>query len=173
MAEMKAEGVEYDQRMEELEKLEYPKPPPRIHFILRSICLRTAIRGWGKENIRPKNIVREMFEQYRSFADYIKDYELQRADGLLLRHINSVYKVLALAKRARLGQDRTSPRNGTLLAPNEVRQVRFQLDGGMQERMRDPNYVSGAKKEETLAMPWVAAPPDITRDEKEFYSVYS
>ena len=37
----------------------------------------------------------EMFEEYRSFADYIKGYELQRAEGLLLRHLSSVHKVLA------------------------------------------------------------------------------
>jgi hypothetical protein len=29
----------------------------------------------GQENIRPKSIVREMFEQFRSFADYVRDYE--------------------------------------------------------------------------------------------------
>ena len=46
------------------------------------------------ENIRPKSIVREMFENFRSFSDYIGDYELQRAEGILLRHIHSVYKVL-------------------------------------------------------------------------------
>jgi hypothetical protein len=49
----------------------------------------------GQENIRPKSIAREMFEEFRSFADYIKLYELHRSEGLLLRHLNSVYKVLA------------------------------------------------------------------------------
>ena len=36
-----------------------------------------------------------MFEEFRSFADYIKLYELHRAEGVLLRHLNSVFKVLA------------------------------------------------------------------------------
>ena len=36
-----------------------------------------------------------MFEQFRSFAEYVLDYELQRSEGLLLRHLNSVYKVLS------------------------------------------------------------------------------
>ena len=35
-----------------------------------------------------------MFEQFRSFADYVKDYELQRSEGLLLRHMSSVHKVM-------------------------------------------------------------------------------
>ena len=93
MAEMKMEGIEYDQRMEELEKLEYPKP--NREFIYSTFNAFADQHPWvGQENIRPKSIAREMFEKFRSFADYIRDYELQRAEGLLLRHLNSVYKVL-------------------------------------------------------------------------------
>jgi Domain of unknown function (DUF3516) len=49
----------------------------------------------GEEDIRPKSIAREMFEGFRSFADYVSEYDLERAEGLLLRHLNSVYKVLS------------------------------------------------------------------------------
>src|SRR5690606_36823008 len=94
MAEMKMEGIEYDQRMEELEKLEYPKP--KREFIYSTLNEFANRHPWvGQENIRPKSIAREMFEQFRSFGDYIKDYGLQRAEGVLLRHLNSVYKTLA------------------------------------------------------------------------------
>jgi hypothetical protein len=94
IAEMKAQGMEYDERMEELEKLEYPKP--RREFVYSTFNAFASKHPWvGQENIRPKSIAREMFENFRSFADYIRDYELQRAEGLLLRHLNSVYKVLA------------------------------------------------------------------------------
>jgi hypothetical protein len=47
------------------------------------------------ENVRPKSIAREMFERYLSFADYIRDYGLERSEGLLLRHLSQVWKVLA------------------------------------------------------------------------------
>ena len=47
------------------------------------------------ENVRPKSIAREMYEGYRSFADYVKDYGLQRSEGLLLRHLSQTWKVLA------------------------------------------------------------------------------
>jgi hypothetical protein len=94
VAEMKMQGIEYNQRMEELEKLEYPKP--NRDFIYSTFNAFAARHPWvGQENIRPKSIAREMFEEFRSFADYIKIYELQRAEGLLLRHLSSVYKVLA------------------------------------------------------------------------------
>src|SRR5882672_19375 len=93
MAEMKMEGLDYDKRMEELEKLEYPKP--NREFIYSTFNTFADKHPWvGQENIRPKSIAREMFESFRSFADYIKIYDLQRAEGLLLRHLSSVHKVL-------------------------------------------------------------------------------
>src|SRR5678815_5277044 len=91
---MKMQGIEYNQRMEELEKLEYPKP--NRDFIYSTFNAFAAKHPWvGQENIRPKSIAREMFENFRSFADYVRDYELQRSEGLLLRHLNSVFKVLS------------------------------------------------------------------------------
>ncbi len=95
MAEMKMEGIEYDQRMEELEKCEHPEAEPRVRVFHVQRLSPTRHPWVGEENIRPKSIVREMFEEFRSFADYIKLYELQRAEGVLLRHLNSVFKVLA------------------------------------------------------------------------------
>jgi hypothetical protein len=34
-----------------------------------------------------------MFEGFRSFSDYVQEYDLERVEGLLLRHLHSVYKV--------------------------------------------------------------------------------
>ena len=92
--EMKMAGIEYEQRMAELEKLEYPKP--QRDFIYGTFNAFVEKHPWvGAENIRPKSIAREMFEDYRSFSDYVRGYDLQRSEGLLLRHLNSVFKVLA------------------------------------------------------------------------------
>jgi superfamily II RNA helicase len=92
-AEMKAAGIEYDERMEELEKIEYPKP--ESEFIYETFNRFAAEHPWvGSQNIKPKSIAREMFERYSSFADYIKLYGLMRAEGLLLRHLTNVYRVL-------------------------------------------------------------------------------
>ena len=112
MAEMKTEGIEYDQRMEELEKLEHPKP--NREFVYSTFNDFAARHPWvGEENIRPKSIAREMFEEFRSFADYIKLYELQRAEGVLLRHLSTRLQS-ADANRARRRQERSAPRNGNL-----------------------------------------------------------
>jgi superfamily II RNA helicase len=93
MEEMRAEGLDYDQRMEELEKVEYPKP--QREFIYGTWNTFAAAHPWvGQDNIRPKSIVREMFENFLSFHDYIKDYGLERVEGLLLRYLSETYKVL-------------------------------------------------------------------------------
>lgn len=94
VAELKAAGVEYEERMAELEKLEYPKPGR--DFIYDTFNVFAAAHPWvGQDNIRPKSIVREMYEDYESFSGYIHRYELHRQEGVLLRHIAGVYKVLA------------------------------------------------------------------------------
>ncbi len=93
MSEMKAAGVEYDERIEELEKLEHPKP--MRDFIYSTFNEFSEKHPWvGTDNIRPKSVAREMFENYFSFAEYIKEYDLQRGEGLLLRYLSEVTKVL-------------------------------------------------------------------------------
>lgn len=94
VAQMKADGVEYERRMEELDRLEYPKP--LRDFVYDTFNAFADRHPWvGDEAIRPKSIAREMFETYASFADYVREYDIERSEGLLLRHLSSVYKVLS------------------------------------------------------------------------------
>ncbi|MBM3846721.1 MAG: DUF3516 domain-containing protein [Verrucomicrobia bacterium] len=94
LAELKEQGMEYEERMAELEKMEHPKP--NRDFIYSTFNDFVANHPWvGQENIRPKTVAREMYENVRSFNDYVKDYELNRSEGVLLRHLSSVHKVLA------------------------------------------------------------------------------
>jgi superfamily II RNA helicase len=163
MAEMKMEGIEYDQRMEELEKLEPPKP--NREFVYSTFNNFAARHPWvGEENIHLKSIVREMFEEFRSFADYIKLYELQRAEGVLLRHLNSVFKVLAqtvpdIAKNDQL-------REMELYLGTMIRQVDSSLLDEW-EKMRDPNY-QRTEAQEIRPPGAEEAAADITRDVKAF-----
>ncbi len=163
MAEMKMEGIEYDRRMEELERLEYPKP--RREFIYETFNAFADKHPWvGQENIRPKSIVREMFEQFRTFADYIKDYELQRAEGVLLRHVNSTFKVLVQTVPDAAKTDVV--REMEVYLATMIRQVDSSLLDEW-EKMRDPNYQRAETRE--LRPPGAEeAARDITRDTKEF-----
>lgn len=93
LIEMKAAGIEYDERMEELERLEYPKP--NRDLIYESFNAFAKDHPWvGAENVRPKSIAREMFEQSYSFSEYVKEYGLERVEGTLLRYLSSIYKIL-------------------------------------------------------------------------------
>ena len=93
VAQMKADGVDYDDRLEALEEVEHPKPGK--DFIYQTYNDFVLINPWAKEaGVRPKSIVREMFEEWSSFEDYIKNYGLERSEAVLLRHLSEVYKVL-------------------------------------------------------------------------------
>jgi len=163
MAEMKMDGIEYDKRIEELEKLEYPKP--NREFIYSTFNAFADRHPWvGQENIRPKSIAREMFENFRSFADYIRDYELQRAEGVLLRHLNSVFKVLAQTVPDAAKNDQV--REMELYLGSMLRQVDSSLLDEW-EKMRDPNYQRVESKEVRPPGAEEAA-LDITRDTKAF-----
>ena len=91
--ELKAEGVEYEARMAELDKVSYPKPD--VDFIYNSFNAFASKHPWvGSQNIRPKSIARDMYEEWATFADYVKLYGLMRSEGLLLRHLHQTYKTL-------------------------------------------------------------------------------
>ena len=163
MAEMKMEGLEYEARLAELEKCEYPKP--NREFIYSTFNAFADQHPWvGQENIRPKSIAREMFESFRSFADYVRDYELQRAEGVLLRYLNRVFKVLSqtvpdAAKNETL-------REMEIYLGAMLRQVDSSLLDEW-EKLRDPHYQRAETKE--VRPPGAdAAAADITREAKNF-----
>ncbi len=165
VAEMKQDGLDYNQRMEELEKLEYPKP--NREFVYSTFNAFAEKHPWvGQENIRPKSIAREMFEEFRSFADYIKIYELQRAEGLLLRHLSSVHKVLTQTVPDNAKND--TVREIELYLGAMIRQVDSSLLEEW-ERLNDPNYrPPGDEAPEVRPPGWEEAARDITRDATAF-----
>ncbi len=94
VAELKAQGVPYEERLRELEDVTWPKP--NAEFIYASFDLFAAHHPWvGSENIRPKSIAREMFEGYEGFDDYVRRYGLARGEGVLLRYLGQVHGTLA------------------------------------------------------------------------------
>jgi hypothetical protein len=168
IAQMKADGVEYEQRMAELEKLEYPKP--LRDFIYETFNMFADAHPWvGEENIRPKSIAREMFEQFRSFDEYVLDYELQRSEGLLLRHLNSVYKVLS--QTVPDGVKTPEVVEMELYLRMLLRRVDSSLEDEW-ERMRDPAYQAGLATPDgrpgDLRPPGSEAVADRTQDTRAF-----
>jgi hypothetical protein len=94
IAKLKSEGVPYEERMKQLEDVTYPKPS--AEFIYATFQTFAEHHPWvGNEDIRPKSIAREMFEDYRSFVDYVKEYGVARSEGALLRYLSQVHNTLA------------------------------------------------------------------------------
>ncbi|MGA1439872.1 MAG: DEAD/DEAH box helicase [Ilumatobacteraceae bacterium] len=93
MAEMKAAGVEYEERMERLSKVEHPKP--NREWTYHDFDGFRARHPWvGSDNVQPKAIAREMYERAMTFGEYVQDYGLKRSEGVLLRYLSDVYKGL-------------------------------------------------------------------------------
>jgi len=160
LAEMKAAGVEYDDRMAELEKIEYPKP--HREFIYGSFNAFAAKHPWvGTENIRPKSVAREMYEEFYSFSEYIREYELQRAEGMLLRYLTDVYKALSQSV-PELAKDEGVQEIITYFGAI-VRQVDSSLLDEW-ERLKDGVPAAG----EVRAPRATADAYDVTRDAKQF-----
>ena len=91
--ELKAQGMPYEERQEVLEKLDHPKP--LAEFVYDTYNEFRLLHPWAREdNVRPKSIARDMVEQFLSFTEYVREYGLQRIEGLLLRYLSDVYKTL-------------------------------------------------------------------------------
>ena len=100
VAEMKAAGVEYEERMEKLEQAEWPKP--LRDFVYDTFNDFSDRHPWvADDNIAPKSVAREMIERFCSFHDYIREYGLQRVEGILLRYLSEAYRGLAQSVPAR------------------------------------------------------------------------
>ena len=150
--------------MEELEKLEYPKP--NREFVYSTFNAFADRHPWvGQENIRPKSIAREMFENFRSFCGLHARLRTAARRGLLLRHLNSVYKVLAQTVPDTAKNDQV--REMELYLGTMLRQVDSSLLDEW-EKMRDPNYRVAAEAKEVRPPGAEEADQDITRDMKAF-----
>ncbi|MBE7540642.1 MAG: DUF3516 domain-containing protein [Opitutaceae bacterium] len=160
LEEMRAEGLSYEERMEKLEQVEHPKP--LREFLYETFNAFKQAHPWVEdENVRPKSIAREMFERYLSFADYVREYGLERSKGLLLRHLSQTWKVLS----------QTVPDQAKTEAVVEMESYFQELIRGVDsslleewERIRNPSFVS-ADPAEKPARPESF---DITRDRDGF-----
>jgi len=104
---MKSDGIEYDERMELLEQVTYPKP---LQELLEG-AYETYRRGhpWVADHeLEPKSVVRDLFERAMTFTEYVSFYNLARSEGLVLRYLADAYRTLrqtipAEAKTEELG----------------------------------------------------------------------
>jgi hypothetical protein len=93
IAEMKADGVEYDERMALLEEVTWPKP---LADLLEPVfeTYRQTHPWLPLDALDPKSVVRDMYEQGMGFTDFVGRYKIARSEGLLLRYLSDAYRTL-------------------------------------------------------------------------------
>ncbi|HEY6278480.1 MAG TPA: DUF3516 domain-containing protein [Streptosporangiaceae bacterium] len=93
VAQMKADGIEYDERMELLEAVTYPRPQADLLAAAYDIYRRG--HPWVADyELAPKSVARDMSERALTFTEYISFYRLARSEGLVLRYLADAYKAL-------------------------------------------------------------------------------
>jgi len=91
--QMKADGIEYDQRMELLESVKHPEP--LVELLTAAYEMYRQGHPWVADyHLEPKSVVRDMYERAMTFADYVGFYQLARSEGLVLRYLADAYKAL-------------------------------------------------------------------------------
>ncbi len=93
VARMKQEGIEYDERMELLEEVTWPRPLAEL--------LEAAYEAYAAEQpwvldfaLSPKAVVRDMYERAMTFGDFVRFYQLTRSEGLVLRYLSDAYRTM-------------------------------------------------------------------------------
>jgi superfamily II RNA helicase len=93
IAQMKAEGIEYEERMALLEEVTHPRPLAEgLEDLLREF---RETRPWVRpSDLSPKSVVRAMWEEGRTFTEFVAHLGIARSEGLLLRYLSSAYRAL-------------------------------------------------------------------------------
>ncbi|MDN6328940.1 MAG: DEAD/DEAH box helicase [Dermabacteraceae bacterium] len=93
LAELKADGVEYTERMARLDEVSWPKPLEEDLEAALEIYART--RPWVRaDDLSPKSVVREIYETGQTFSEFVQRYGLQRSEGIVLRYLSDAYQAM-------------------------------------------------------------------------------
>lgn len=93
VAQMKADGIEYDERIELLDDVTYPKPLEELLAHAFEVYLQS--NPWAADGeLSPKSVVREMWERAFTFREFVSVYGLTRSEGAVLRYLSDAFKAL-------------------------------------------------------------------------------
>ncbi|MBP2414546.1 superfamily II RNA helicase [Arthrobacter stackebrandtii] len=93
ITDMKAQGIEYDERMAILDQITYPMP--LLEMLSDAFEVYRKAAPWmGDFELSPKSIIRDMYERAMNFGEYVQYYSLARSEGIVLRYLTDAYKAL-------------------------------------------------------------------------------
>jgi hypothetical protein len=93
VAQMKADGIEYEARMDLLESVTYPQPLTELLDAAYEMY-RQGHPWVADHELAPKSVARDMYERAMTFTEYVAFYGLSRSEGLVLRYLADAYKAL-------------------------------------------------------------------------------
>ncbi|HEU0128094.1 MAG TPA: DUF3516 domain-containing protein [Pseudonocardiaceae bacterium] len=163
VAAMKAEGIEYEERMRLLEDITYPMPLAG----LLDAAFETYQRGqpWVADHrLSPKSVARDLAERAMTFTEYVGYYGLARSEGLVLRYLADAYQALR----------RTVPEEAKTDALRDLEEwlgelVR-QVDSSLLdewERLRNPELADPGRRASSDT-PLDERPPPVTANTRAF-----
>ena len=93
MAEMKADGVDYEERLDRIGDVTYPKPlEEMLDAAFVQYCEAVP---WARDyQLAPKSVLRDMLETASDFKEYVARYGIARSEGTFLRYLSDAYRVL-------------------------------------------------------------------------------
>lgn len=93
LAALKAEGVDYTERLALLEDVTWPKPlEEELEDAYETFC---ETNPWARDfDISPKSVLRDMIEKAMTFSDLVATYGLARSEGVVLRYLTDAWKTL-------------------------------------------------------------------------------
>ena len=156
VALMKADGLDYDTRMDRLESVTHPRPLADLLEAAYGMYRRG--HPWVADyELAPKSVVRDMYERAMTFVEYVGFYGLSRSEGLVLRYLADAYKAL---KQTVPDEAKTEELTDLIEWLGElVRQVDSSLLDEW-EQLRDPSGV--------LATGEPSRPPAVTGNPRAF-----
>ncbi len=93
VAAMKAEGIEYEERVELVEEITWPRP--LADLLQTAYDIYAEGHPWVREHeLKPKSVAREMSELAMTFVEFVGFYKLASSEGLVLRYLADAYKAL-------------------------------------------------------------------------------
>ncbi len=160
VGEMKADGLEYDERMALLDQITWPQPLRDLLEALYETYRQT--HPWLREDaLSPKSIVREMWEGGMGFTDFVGRYQLARSEGLVLRYLTDAYRTV----RQTVPEAHRSPEVDDVVEwlGETVRQTDSSLLDEW-EALSDPDHVSSAVSHHEPPAP----PRPLSRQDRPF-----
>ncbi len=163
VATMKADGIEYEERMRLLEEITYPRP--LAEPLEQALRLYRETHPWVLESdLAPKSVVRDMYEWGRTFTEFVAFYGVARAEGLILRYLSDAYRALRQTVPERVRTDELDDIIEWL--GETVRQIDSSLLDEW-EALTDPDLVAQALAAAAAGEP-PAPPRPITANERAF-----